>query len=79
MTVIVLTSLLVISSAAKGEGVDECPRTVIVRKGDTLWDISREYGKGIDVRRYIRKIKEINNLKDGIIYEGDVLILPEMS
>lgn len=77
MTAAVVFSLLVISSTARGEDVVGHPKTVIVEKGDTLWDISREYGKGTDVRRYIRKIKEENNLKDGIIYEGDVLVLPE--
>jgi nucleoid-associated protein YgaU len=78
MTAAVIFSLLLISSTARGEGVAEYPKTVIVKKGDTLWDISREYGKGTDVRRYIRKIKEVNNLKDGVIYEGDVLVLPEL-
>jgi peptidoglycan endopeptidase LytE len=79
MTVAVVFSLVVVPGAARGEGVNKQPRTVIVKKGDTLWDISRKYGKGTDIRRYIRKIKEENNLQDSIIYEGDVLILPEQS
>lgn len=79
MTVTVVLSLFIVSGTVRGEGVNESPKTVIVGKGDTLWDISREYGKGTDIRRYIRKIKEINKLQDGVIYEGDVLILPELS
>lgn len=77
MTAAVVLTLLTVSNAVRGEVAVGNPKTVIVEKGDTLWDISSEYGKGTDIRRYIRKIKEENNLPDSIIYEGDVLILPD--
>lgn len=77
MTAAVILTLLTVSNAVQGKVVVGNPKTLIVEKGDTLWDISREYGKGTDVRRYIRKIKEENNLPDSAIYEGDVLVLPD--
>lgn len=52
-------------------------RFVTVRNGDTLWDIANDYRKNCDIRKYIYKIREINNLKDSIIYEGDILKLPQ--
>lgn len=46
--------------------------TYIVKKGDTLWDISKKYyGDG---NKYL-KIKQQNNLKSDIIYEGQILKL----
>jgi len=50
--------------------------SVVVKKGDTLWDIARKYNQSGDVRKYIRKVERINNLTDSLIYEGDVLKLP---
>jgi nucleoid-associated protein YgaU len=50
--------------------------TVTVDKGDTLWDLAKEYNKGGDIRNYIREIEKVNNLVDGTIYEGDIIKMP---
>ena len=50
---------------------------VTVGKGDTLWDISTKYAINCDVRDFIRNIKQLNNLDGNIIYEGDILIIPQ--
>jgi len=50
--------------------------TVTVKKGDTLWELARDYSKGSDIRRYIYKIEKANNMTDCNIYEGDILKLP---
>jgi LysM repeat protein len=50
--------------------------TVVVEPGDTLWDLAKEYSSNKDLRRYIKKIEEVNNLKDSTIYEGDILKMP---
>ncbi|HHW00778.1 MAG TPA: LysM peptidoglycan-binding domain-containing protein [Clostridiaceae bacterium] len=49
---------------------------VYVKKGDTLWDIAEKYKQRGDIREYIKEIKKINNLESDIIFEGDVLIIP---
>ena len=48
-------------------------KTCIVRKGDTLSDISRQYGLSI------RTLKELNDLKSDVIYPGMKLIVVEDS
>jgi hypothetical protein len=50
-------------------------RTIIM-KGDTLWNIAKKYSKNNDVREYIEKIKEKNDLEDSTIFEGEEIIIP---
>lgn len=58
----------------KGIYSDTVQRTHTVKKGDTLWGISRKYlGSGV---RY-HEIMKLNNLKSDIIHVGDVLKIPE--
>lgn len=52
-------------------------RILSVSRGDTLWDIAREYGANMDIRKYIYKIKKLNKLSSSEIFEGDVLKLPQ--
>jgi hypothetical protein len=50
---------------------------VIVKKGDSLWLIAREYyPKKQDIRKSIWEIREINNLDDASIKPGQVLKIP---
>lgn len=51
--------------------------SVYVKKGDTLWDIAKKYKQKGDIRKYIKEIKKVNNLEDSIIFEGDVLMIPD--
>ncbi len=49
----------------------------IVKSGDTLWDISQEITPpSRDVRYTIAEIEEKNNIKDGMIYAGQVISIP---
>ena len=49
-------------------------KTYTVKRGDTLWGISRKYlGAGI---RY-KEIMELNGLKSTLIHAGKKLYLPE--
>lgn len=50
---------------------------VSVAAGDTLWGIASRYKNSEDIRKYIYKIKKINNLKTSMIYEGEVIKIPE--
>lgn len=50
--------------------------TIVVKSGDTLWDIAKQYNNKGDIRDYIHRIEKLNNLSGCDIYEGDVLLLP---
>lgn len=52
------------------------PVNVVVREGDTLWEIAEKYGDGGDIRKYIYEIKKLNNMKDSEIIAGMVLQVP---
>lgn len=53
-------------------------KTVVVTKGDTLWQLARKYGPaGVDTRKVIANIKQMNDLSDAQITPGMVLRIPE--
>ena len=45
----------------------------IVRPGETLWDIARQYPG--DPRKTVYEIREMNDLESAIIYPGQKLIV----
>jgi LysM repeat protein len=49
---------------------------IMVIPGDTLWEIAAKNNKNGDIRKYIYKMKEINNLDDSLIYPGMSIKLP---
>lgn len=50
---------------------------VRVKKSDTLWKIASENNpNNEDIRRVIYRIKQINNLDDCFIKEGDIVKIP---
>lgn len=45
-----------------------------VGQGDTLWKISEHYlDQDIDIRQFIHKIRQLNDMKTSAIYEGDII------
>lgn len=75
MISITLSSLSLVATA-NGADTNDNFNTIVVESGDTLWDIAKEYSNEKDLRQYIRDVEEINELSDGLIYEGDILKLP---
>ena len=69
-------SSILIACNVNGEDVKPKFEEVTVEKGDTLWKLAKKYSKGGDIRKYIRKIEEANNITDSTIYEGDIIKLP---
>lgn len=67
----------IIPKSAVGESKsDEIP--VVVKKGDTLWDLAIKYGdKDKDPRKTIYLIKQRNQLKTAGIEIGQLLIIPQ--
>ena len=52
-------------------------KTVTVRSGDTLWGIASEYAEpSKDIRVLIREICELNGVKAGQIYPGQLILVP---
>ena len=47
-----------------------------IQKGDTLWGISRKFTNK-NHKEFIYLIKKLNNLENSLIFENQVLILPE--
>lgn len=75
MVTILLSSISLLNFAQSAD-TGMAYTTVVVEPGDTLWDLAKEYSSSKDLRRYIKKIEEVNNLKDSTIYEGDILKMP---
>lgn len=76
MLVSITLSCIFFASAVNGADTNAAYTTVTVEKGDTLWDLAKEYSKKGDIRQYIYKIEKANNLTDSTIFEGDILKLP---
>lgn len=51
-------------------------KTVVVKTGDTLWDIAKTHSPNTDVRKYIYNVRKINKLEDNTIYTGTILKIP---
>ena len=48
--------------------------TIYVSRGDTLWKIAEEYARpNQDIRDYIYKVKELNNMQTSSLQEGQEL------
>lgn len=59
-------------------------KTIIVNRGQTLWNIakeeqkSNEYFKNKDIRDIIKNIEKTNNIKNSTIYENQKLKIIEL-
>jgi hypothetical protein len=52
-------------------------KTIVVKYGDTLWDIAGDNSKSTtDIRRYIYEIKKLNRLDGSVILPGDSIKIP---
>ena len=65
--VLIFASLTI---ATRTSGNDLTYATYTVQPGDTIWDIAEEYcPKGMDIREYIYKVREIND-SNCVIHPG---------
>ena len=74
ITIIAIT--MVVSAAGDGSRTELAP--VAVEYGDTLWDLAGVYYPNIPRRQAISLIKSNNGLSTSVIYEGDILMLPDI-
>lgn len=76
MVLTVLLTSTLFATAVNGADSHHGFETVTIESGDTLWDLAKEYSNGTDIRIYIEKIKDMNDMTDSSIYEGDMLKMP---
>ncbi len=66
--------VLIFHDSAAGNNVPEYA-TIIVSKGDTLWNIARTYNyDNVDIRNKIDEIKELNKISSNIKVGQELLI-----
>jgi hypothetical protein len=52
------------------------PRAIVMRPGQTLWDVAERYGPdGVDPRAYVDSLESLNHL-DGTVQAGTRIGLP---
>jgi LysM repeat protein len=52
---------------------------IIVKSGDSLWDLTQSYYQGNeDIRKIIYRIKDINKLESAEIYPGQLIKIPQV-
>ena len=75
VAVTLITVLCFCSYAHSGTSYDVCEFTV--SEGDSLWEIAEVYtDDSVDIREYIREIKELNGMETAELMPGDVIIIP---
>lgn len=72
IAILLLIGLFNISIAKSNKEVETIKYTIA--RGQTLWSIAREYTPdNKDIRETIHEIRELNNLTDATIYEGQTI------
>ncbi len=72
---LILLMATVITAGASSYAVEE-PELIVIRSGDTLWEIASVYCTKGDIRNYIADIRKINHLDSDTIHVGQGLLLP---
>ncbi len=75
---IIILSIFVLGIGVLGDHQSEHALVeVTVKKGDTLWEIAKEYKEeGEDIRAFIYEIKKENNLQSVNIQPGETILIP---
>ncbi|MHB1391817.1 MAG: LysM peptidoglycan-binding domain-containing protein [Clostridia bacterium] len=73
--IIAVSSLFTLVVSAKGNNeVTLVPE--YVEEGDTLWSLSKSYSGEMDIRDYISRVMDINDLHSAKIMPGELLYFP---
>ena len=77
ITIIILViSIILFAISTQGRKPIEY-RTIIIKKGDTLWSIVKTYQTNeVDPRKLINQIKRINNLENALLHPGQTIKVP---
>lgn len=72
---LIITGLGVFAEGMSG-AVPERTATVSVGRGQTLWDLAREYSPGSDPEAVVVRIRQLNGLPDAVLVPGLPLTVP---
>lgn len=73
--IIAVSSFFTLVVSAKGNNeVTLIPE--YVEEGDTLWGMSRNYAGDMDMRDYIAKVMDVNEMDSSNIMPGELLYFP---
>lgn len=73
---IIIITFICLSQIFNKEEIETTQTQYTVSKGETLWDIAKEFKQdGQDIREYIYEVKKINNMTSSMIYEGQVITI----
>lgn len=76
LSVMVIFNVFLFQKSAEGHENNNL-KTIIVDKGDTLWDIVDEHTAiDYDIREVIYHVKKLNNLTTSYVYPGQELLIP---
>jgi len=70
-----LSSIFTLAVSARGER-EVTMLSEYVEAGDTLWELSKEYAGDMEIREYISRVIEINDLSGANIKPGELLYFP---
>ncbi|WP_240669679.1 LysM peptidoglycan-binding domain-containing protein [Actinoplanes solisilvae] len=72
-----LASAVLFTTASRAEEPPTGPPpTIVVRPGDTLWDIAARTLPRGDGQGAVDELRRLNGLSSSVVHPGDVLILP---
>ena len=85
ITFLVLCALVLIYATSAFLGISvadgatkELYTMIEIAPGDTLWQIASEYAdEDTDIRQFIYKVCQLNDIKAGDIKAGDVIMIPQ--
>ena len=75
MIVAVSSFFTLVVSARENSEISLAPE--YVEEGDTLWSMSKNYVEDMDIRDYISRVIDINQLKSANIKPGELIYFPD--
>lgn len=77
LSFIFILSVILDNNYARGEKETIPYITVLIKEGETLWSLAKKYKpKKVDIRQYIKEIREFNSLESANIISGDYIQMP---
>lgn len=74
-----LNFALKVAAANNNKVSDQVTMYVVVKDGDTLWELAEKYCPNCDPRKTVYNLKKINRLDNVNIVPGQTLRIPQMA
>ena len=75
LTIFSLITTPIIKNNSLLKPINNAFNTYQVQKGDSLWGIAIKYDSD-DIENFLIDTKKLNNLKNSIIFEDQILLIP---